>query len=198
MQYNSFEFFLNGFYYILEAKLVTSTGYAILLASEFIANIPGRDFEKQDCERKAFVRLASKIKKYFPRLPICILSDGLVEQTNFVYITNIKQTFENVLKTADGGRLRWKIENQGFNTQKNHGSELEHKFSSVSYTAMQNYYQLLQIAHMINQFVEKSTDFIELLNAYSGQTIKSLWDNLLTFFKTIPYTRDQLLEFLSS
>ena len=32
---------------------------------------------KQDCESKAFVRLASKIKKRFPRLPICIVADGL-------------------------------------------------------------------------------------------------------------------------
>lgn len=273
------------FHYVLEAKLVTSTGYAISLASEFIENIPGRDFEKQDCERKAFVRLASKIKKYFPRLPICILgdglypnntvfqicrqnnwtfiitlkdgclktfqtevhllkatvtrrevyrrdkqhnsrleysflnnveydghlyhwvhckesktrhSDGLVEQTNFVYITNIEQSIDNVIETADGGRLRWKIENEGFNTQKNLGYELEHKFSRVSYPAMQNYYQILQIAHMINQFVEKSHDFISLLMTCSGQTIKSLWDDLLTFFKTIPYTQEQLTIFLSS
>jgi len=55
------------FHYVLEAKLVTSTGLAISLASKFIENDPGRDYEKQDCEQKAFVRLAAKIKKYFPR-----------------------------------------------------------------------------------------------------------------------------------
>ena len=32
---------------------------------------------KQDCESKAFVRLAAKIKKKFPRLPIVISADGL-------------------------------------------------------------------------------------------------------------------------
>mgnify|MGYP006317238663 FL=1 len=32
---------------------------------------------KQDCESKAFLRLAGKIKKNFPRLPICIVADGL-------------------------------------------------------------------------------------------------------------------------
>ena len=46
------------FHYVLEAKLVTSTGLSISLASEFIENIPGLDYEKQDCEQKAFVRLA--------------------------------------------------------------------------------------------------------------------------------------------
>jgi len=65
------------FHYALEAKLVTSSGHAISLASEFIENQANRDYEKQDCEQKAFVRLAEKIKKYFPRLPICILADGL-------------------------------------------------------------------------------------------------------------------------
>lgn len=272
------------FHYVLEAKLVTSSGYAISLASEFIENLPGRDFEKQDCERKAFVRLASKIKKYFPRLPVCILGDGLypnntvfdicrrnnwafiitlkdgclktfqtevnllkavvtkrevyrrdkqynthleysflndveydgnlyhwvrcketktrhsngyTDTTNFVYITSTRQTLQNVTETADGGRLRWKIENEGFNTQKNLGYELEHKYSRVSYPALQNYYQILQIAHMVNQFVEKEHDFILLLNTCSGETVRSLWDNLLTFLKTIPYTNEQLLAFLS-
>jgi len=32
---------------------------------------------KQDCERKAFKRLAQKIKESYPRLPICILGDRL-------------------------------------------------------------------------------------------------------------------------
>lgn len=32
---------------------------------------------KQDCELKGVVRLAAKLKKAFPGLPICILTDGL-------------------------------------------------------------------------------------------------------------------------
>jgi hypothetical protein len=32
---------------------------------------------KQDCEIKAFKRLAAKLKKAFPRLPICIMGDSL-------------------------------------------------------------------------------------------------------------------------
>ncbi|HSO87232.1 MAG TPA: hypothetical protein VLQ91_11810 [Draconibacterium sp.] len=272
------------FHYVLEAKLVTSSGLAISLASEFIENQPGRDYEKQDCEQKAFARLAAKIKKYFPRLPICILADGLypnktmfnicrnnnwrfiitlkdgnlktfhqevellrgtqkeqqvyradktsrtsltyrylnnieyeghsyswvscdehktrltdkLEETQrFVYITDINQTPGIIVSCADGGRLRWKIENEGFNTQKNLGYVLEHKFSRVSYTAMQNYYHLLQIAHAINQFVEKSADMVELLNQHSKQTIKALWKELITYLKSIPFSQEQLLIFLS-
>ena len=270
------------FHYVLEAKLVTSSGLCLSLASEFIENMANRDFVKQDCEQKAFVRLAEKIKKHFPRLPICILADGLypnntvfsicrknewkfiitlkegnlktfgeeasllkatakgrsvcrVEKKTrmeleylylndieyasntyswvsctetktyqsdkpeviqqFVYITNIQQSADNVVNTADSGRLRWKIENEGFNVQKNQGYELDHKYSRVSYTAMQNYYQLLQIAHMINQFTERTTALVGLLNEHSKQTIKALWKDLIVFMKSALYDRAQLLSF---
>jgi hypothetical protein len=49
------------FHYVLEAKLVTSAGHAISLATEWVEN-PVGEFDKQDCERKAFLRLAEKIK----------------------------------------------------------------------------------------------------------------------------------------
>jgi hypothetical protein len=61
---------------VLEAKLVTSNGFAFSMMTEFIEN---RDPEasKQDCELKAFYRLAERLKQRFPRLPICLLLDGL-------------------------------------------------------------------------------------------------------------------------
>ncbi len=57
---------------VLEAKLLTSTGLAISLATEFIENPPGRtptDYQeqKQDCELKAFDRLAATLKASFPQ-----------------------------------------------------------------------------------------------------------------------------------
>jgi hypothetical protein len=256
------------FHYVLEAKLVTSTGLAISLASEFIENTPGRDFKKQDCEQKAFSRLAAKIKKHFPRLPICILADGLYpnntvfdicdknnwqfiitlkdgslktfqteanllkatavkksvyradrttgttleyaymnnieyagrcfswvecnetvvnikskkfDHQRFVYITNIPVDQQNIIETANSGRLRWKVENEGFNAQKNWGYELEHKFSRVSYWALQNYYQLLQIAHMINQLAERSNAVVEIMKEHSKQTIVDLWKKMMAY-----------------
>ena len=99
----------------------------------------------------------------------------------FVYITNIPQDQNNIIETADSGRLRWKIENEGFNAQKNLGYELEHKFSRVSYFAMQNYYQLLQIAHMINQLVERSKEVIEIMMEHSKQTIVDLWKKMIAY-----------------
>ena len=66
------------YYYhnVLEAKIVLGENLVISIATEFIEN-ENEDVEKQDCERKAFKRLAEKIKKNYPRLPICILGDSL-------------------------------------------------------------------------------------------------------------------------
>jgi hypothetical protein len=69
------------FHYVLEAKLVTKDGHALSLASEWIEN-PEGEFVKQDCERKAFNRLAPKLKKQYPRLPVCIHADGLYPYEN--------------------------------------------------------------------------------------------------------------------
>jgi hypothetical protein len=64
------------FHSVLEAKLVTREGLALSMASEFIEN-GGREYDKQDCELKAFYRLAPELKRQFPRLAICLLLDSL-------------------------------------------------------------------------------------------------------------------------
>jgi hypothetical protein len=61
---------------VLEAKLITPSGWALSLMTEFIEN-PGENPTKQDCELKAFYRLMRRLKTRFPRLPICLTLDGL-------------------------------------------------------------------------------------------------------------------------
>jgi hypothetical protein len=64
--------------YVLEASLAFANGITIPLMSEFLNYTEGdQDTSKQDCERKAFERLAQRIKDRFPRLPILVLLDGL-------------------------------------------------------------------------------------------------------------------------
>ena len=60
---------------VLEAKLVVGD-MVFSIATEFIEN-EDEDVSKQDCEIKAFKRLAAKLKIKYPRLPICILGDSL-------------------------------------------------------------------------------------------------------------------------
>ena len=71
------------FHTVLEARLVTANGFSVSIASEWIENPENTDYDKQDCERKAFTRLAAKLKKIYPRLPILILADGLYPYEGF-------------------------------------------------------------------------------------------------------------------
>jgi len=63
--------------YVLEAKIVTENGFSISLATQWIENPIAKAFDKQDSENKAFKRLAQRLKKNFPRLPLMLLLDGL-------------------------------------------------------------------------------------------------------------------------
>lgn len=64
--------------YVLEASLAFANGMTIPLMSEFLSYAEGDgQRNKQDCELKAFKRLAERIKERFPRLPVMVLLDGL-------------------------------------------------------------------------------------------------------------------------
>ena len=73
----------------------------------------------------------------------------------FVYLSSEPIDYCNVLEATENGRLRWKIENEGFNVQKNGGYNLEHAYSKDP-AAMKVFYLILQIAHILSQLIEKS------------------------------------------
>src|SRR5699024_6805844 len=62
-------------HHVLEAKLVVGN-MVLSIGSEFIEN-ESENVSKQDCELKAFYRLAEQIKQTYKRLPICLLGDSL-------------------------------------------------------------------------------------------------------------------------
>ena len=86
-------------------------------------------------------------------------ADKQLKTTRFKWITNFNVTASKVVSLANqGGRLRWKIENEGFNVQKNGGYALEHVFSQDA-TAGKIFYLLLQIAHLLSQLIEHGSLF---------------------------------------
>ena len=219
---------------VLEAKIYFGSELVCSICSEFIEN-NGEDAEKyksmseesrkQDCEMKAFKRMAEKLKKDFPRLPIVLLMDSLYaskpvmdickenkwdyiirfkdgsipyiakeyeaisekervgnaeyineidyegHKVNFLkyreetvengeitikafqWITNIEITQKNAMKIARTGRLRWKIENEGFNRQKNWQADITHACSWNEW-AMKNHYLMQQISDFMKQLYE--------------------------------------------
>ena len=76
-----------------------------------------------------------------------------VKITNFQWITNIIITKKNALKIADTGRLRWKIENEGFNRQKNWQGDITHACSWNEW-ALKNHYLMQQISDFMKQLYE--------------------------------------------
>ncbi|MDD5448739.1 MAG: hypothetical protein PHO53_06220 [Actinomycetota bacterium] len=117
------------------------------------------------------------------------------EMTRFVWITNIKVNDQNYKSIAKEGRSRWTIENQGFNAQKNGGYALEHPFCSNPNGA-KNFYLLLQIAHIINQLLERGSLLRHLMHSTFG-SIRNLSCFLLEAFRTCSIYADVLKAELS-
>ena len=87
------------------------------------------------------------------------MADSEPKTTRVKWLSNFTVTDKNIIALAnEGGRLRWKIENEGFNNQKNGGFELEHPYSQHP-IASKVFYLLLQIAHVLYQLVEQGSLF---------------------------------------
>jgi len=95
----------------------------------------------------------------------------------FAWLTGLpvgKKTVEAIAQK--GGRQRWKIENEGFNRQKNSGLNLEHVYS----TDPENwkvYYLLLQIAFLLLQLLERGS-LLRRLAAEAGRPFWKLFGSL--------------------
>jgi hypothetical protein len=84
----------------------------------------------------------------------CIETHPSGESTRFVWVTDIQVTRELCQALSqEGGRQRWRIENEGFRTQKHGGFEMEHAYAMNPIPA-KNFYLLLQVAHTLCQMFE--------------------------------------------
>lgn len=93
----------------------------------------------------------------------------------FTYITNININDDNIKTIIKLGRNRWKIENQGFNNQKNIYFDITH-MCSYNYNAMKIHYLFFQIAHTIRQLLDLGSSFVDNLRG----KIKEISFNILT------------------
>ena len=95
----------------------------------------------------------------------------------------------------EGGRIRWKIENEGFNVQKNGGFNLEHAYTRDP-VASKVFYFLLQIAHLIAQLIEKDSLFREAFPAGVG-SVKNIAFRLLEAWRNLRVSTEQIHQMLS-
>ena len=116
--------------------------------------------------------------------------------TRFKWISNFTVTPQNVIALAnEGGRQRWKIENEGFNVQKNGGYALEHPYSQNA-VAGKVFYLLLQIAHLLFQLVERGSLFRKAFPAGVGSA-KNLAFRLLEAWRNLRLSPEEIPQMLA-
>jgi hypothetical protein len=91
------------------------------------------------------------------------------------WVTDIEVTHDNVRALARGGRCRWKIENECFNTLKHQGYHLEHNFGHGKKHLSHNMYLLTLLAFYFHQIFELSDPAYQLCRRiFVAKT--SLWE----------------------
>jgi hypothetical protein len=99
------------------------------------------------------------------------------ERQYFAWLTGLPVNRKTVAEIAQkGGRYRWKVENEGFNRQKNSGLNLEHVYSTDPEKA-KAYYLLLQIAFVLVQLLERGS-LLRRLAEECGRPVWKLFGSL--------------------
>jgi hypothetical protein len=71
--------------------------------------------------------------------------------THFSWVTDITITPANLMELMKGGRARWKIENETFNSLKNQGYHFEHNFGHGNQNLSTVLMHLMMLAFLIDQ-----------------------------------------------
>jgi len=110
---------------------------------------------------------------------------GQPQTTRFMWVTDLLITKGHVREIAQqAGRDRWKIENQGFNSQKHGGFALERLYSH-DYRSAKVFYFLLQMAHLFFQLMMASNLFKQYFPRGFGalknfaERLREAWRNSL-------------------
>ena len=111
---------------------------------------------------------------------------GKKKELRFVWVTNMSITMGNLESFIKTGRERWKIENEGFNNQKNGIYRIEH-LCSRDPNAMKVHYLITQISDMIMQLY---LAFGKILNAVR-RSVKSIAQRIGEFFWRMPLTSEE-------
>ena len=103
------------------------------------------------------------------------------KSTTFRYISDLNINDSNIKEIVELGRHRWKIENEGFYTQKHRTFDITH-LNSRNDTAMKNHYFFIQFAHTIRQLLELGNILTKTLKLKIKEVSNSL---LITLTSTI-------------
>jgi len=105
----------------------------------------------------------------------------------FSWVTNIRINQDNVFALMRGGRARWKIENETFNTLKNLGYNFEHNYGHGKKYLSTVLCLLMMLAFLIDQVQGIACGLFEAVKKRAGSK-RGIWENMrvLIQFLTIP------------
>ena len=113
--------------------------------------------------------------------------EGKSKTIRFQWVSSLEVTKRNLEEMILAGRGRWKIENEGFNNQKNGLYRIEH-LNSKNSNAMKNHYLLTQISDILMQLYLAWNPYIRELK----QTIKNTSSGLLESFRRQTVTEEDV------
>jgi hypothetical protein len=104
------------------------------------------------------------------------------KQQHFSWVTDITITKENVFQMMKGGRARWKIENETFNTLKNQGYQFEHNFGHGYRYLSTVFAMLMMLAFLIDQVQQTCCSSFKRALTKKKRKIR-LWEYLRNAFR---------------
>jgi hypothetical protein len=112
-----------------------------------------------------------------------IVVDGQRTYHN-TWVTDIIVTENNVAQLVKGGRAKWKIENETFNTLKNQGYHIEHNYGHGKKNLSNTFYLLNVLAFLIHQILEL-TDLLYQQCRKKFSARKEYWNQLRCTFRIL-------------
>ena len=95
------------------------------------------------------------------------------------WITDITITTGNAKTLLDCARARWKIENECFNTLKNHGYNIEHNYGHGTENLCYNFYNFTLLAFFMHQIHQLTDNLFKKVREKYGR-MDSLWQEMRT------------------
>jgi len=118
-------------------------------------------------------------------------SDGSIRK-RFSWVTDLTITSDNAQHLVRGGRARWKIENETFNTLKNQGYQFGHNFGHGKQNLSTIFVMLMMLAFLVDQTQELCCPLFQAVRKKRGSR-RSLWDHQRSHFRHFQFTSMQHL-----
>jgi hypothetical protein len=99
----------------------------------------------------------------------------------FSWVTDLILTPDNVYQVMRGGRARWKIENETFNTLKNQGYNFEHNYGLGAKYLSMVFVTLMMLAFLVDQTQQLTCTLFQSVWKKLGSK-KALWEKIRALF----------------